>query len=170
MPWDRVFYWPEEFDPIVYHLPVHAHHFTGGRRHILDRAIAAVEGAFARLDPGEAQVVHGDLHPWNVHVARSRMIAFDFEDVSWAHRVQDIAITLFYKRDHSQYDELRSAFEEGYRATAPWPVGYEGELEHFMAARTLSFVNFVLNLREDPTDFLERALQRLEGFLGTFGY
>lgn len=168
MAWDKVFYWQEPSDPVVYHLPEHAHHFAGGRMDILERAIDAVTPAFGRLDPKRAQIIHADLHPWNVHVARSRMIALDFEDVAWGHRVQDIAITLFYERDHPEYADLRAAFETGYRQVAPWPVEYEWQLETFMAARTIMFVNFMLNLGEDPKEFYERAFPRLERFLERF--
>lgn len=163
--WDRVFYWPEEVDPVVIFKPEMAHHFANGRMEILERSLAAAESAFQKLDPKASQVIHGDLHPWNVHTYRSRLVAFDFEDVTWGHRVQDVATTLFYERLHTAYADLRAAFEEGYRTVAPWPVSYAGELEHFMAARTLMFVNYVANLRDDPSEFYETAFPRLERFL-----
>lgn len=163
--WDRIFYWPEEVDPVVIYKPEMAHHFSDGRREILDRAVNAVEQAFSRLNPSEAQLIHGDLHPWNVHRYRSRLIAFDFEDITWGHRVQDVATTLFYERDHTRYADLRVAFEEGYRTVAPWPVTYDGELEHFMAARSLMFVNYVANLRDDPSEFYQTVFPRLQRFL-----
>jgi len=165
MAWDRVFYWPADIDPVVINRPELAHHFDGGRKRVLDRAIDATERAFAHLNPGEAQTIHGDLHPWNVHSYRSRLIALDFEDVTWGHPVQDIAITLFYERNHPGYADFRTAFEEGYRSVASWPVTYEGELEHFMAARTIMFVNYVANLRDDPSEFYAVAFPRLERFL-----
>ncbi len=168
MAWDRVFYWAEDVDPVVIFDPEMAHYFAGGRKQILDRSIAAVEGAFASLDPAEVQVIHGDLHPDNVHTYRNRLIAFDFEDVTWGHRVQDVAITLFYERNRPEYADLRAAFETGYRSIAPWPVTYDGELEHFMAARTISFVNYVANLLDDPSDYYDIAFPRLEGFLSAW--
>ncbi len=168
--WDRVFYWPEEVDPVVIFSPEMAHHFAGQRRDILDRAIAAAEAAFERLQPARAQTIHGDLHPWNVHAYRSRVIAFDFEDVTWGHPVQDVATTLFYERNDPAYTDLRTAFEEGYRTVAPWPVGYAGELEHFMAARSLMFVNYVANLQDDPSDYYEVVFPRLQRFLADWGY
>jgi len=168
MAWDRVFYWAEDVDPVVIFDPEMAHHFTGGRREILDRSIEVVEGAFARLDAAEGQVIHGDLHPDNVHTYRNRLIVFDFEDVTWGHRVQDVAITLFYERNRPDYSDLRAAFEEGYRSVAPWPATYDGELEHFMAARTISFVNYVANLRDDPSDYYDIFFPRLETFLATW--
>lgn len=166
--WDKVFYWPEEIDPVVVFDPNRAHYLAGGRREILDRSIAAVEGAFAELDPAEAQVIHGDLHHDNVHVYRDRLIGLDFEDVTWGHRVQDIAITLFYERGHAGYDDFRAAFEDGYRTVAEWPVGCDGELEHFMAARTIMFVNYVANLHDDPSDYYDIAFPRLDRFLETW--
>lgn len=120
--WDRVFYWPEEVDPVVLFDPNRAHHLAGGRREVLDRSIAAVEAAFSKLDPAVAQVIHGDLHPDNVHVYRDRLIGLDFEDVTWGHRVQDVALTLFYERGYERYDDFRVAFEDGYRTVAEWPV------------------------------------------------
>lgn len=166
--WDRVFYWPEEVDPVVVFDEDRAHFLRDDRRDLLNRAIETVEPAFQNLDPSTAQLIHGDLHPDNVHVYRDRLIGFDFEDVTWGHRVQDVAITLFYERNHAGYDDFRAAFEAGYRTVAPWPVTYEGELEHFMAARTIMFVNYVANLRPDPTDYYDIAFERLERFVATW--
>jgi Ser/Thr protein kinase RdoA (MazF antagonist) len=163
--WDRVFYWPEEVDPVVIFQPNMQGYFGSGRRRVIDRAIAAVEEAFGRLPEGEAQMIHGDLHPWNVHTYRNRLIAFDFEDVTWGHRVQDVATTLFYERSHDAYLQLRMAFEAGYRSLAAWPAQYEGEIEHFMAARSLMFVNYVANLHQDPSGYYDVVFPRLERFL-----
>ncbi|MDH3309013.1 MAG: phosphotransferase [Acidimicrobiia bacterium] len=165
MPWDQVFYWPDDVDPYVLDRPEHAHHITRANRRTLERAVEVATDAFERLPEGRAQIVHGDLHPWNVHQSRGRLYALDFEDVMWADPVQDLAITLFYERDRAEYAALRSSFEGGYRTVAPWPASYDGEIEHFMAARTLMFINFVLNLDDDPAGFFARAFPRLEAFL-----
>ena len=132
------------------------------------RVITAAERAFARLDPETAHLIHGDLHPGNVHTYRSRLIALDFEDVMWGHRVQDVAITLFYERDHPGYADFRAAFEEGYRSAAAWPAAYDGELEHFMAARTVMFINYVANIENDPSQYFDVAFPRLDLFLETW--
>lgn len=169
MAWDRVFYWPDGIDPVVIFSPEMAHHFTNGRMKTLERAITQVETAFAGLDSHSAHIVHGDLHPWNAHAVGNRVTALDFEDVMWAHPVQDVAITLFYLRDEPRDLDFAAAFEAGYRSIAKWPASYEGELQHFMAARTLMFINYIANLQEDPSDFYARAFPRLEGFLSDFG-
>jgi Ser/Thr protein kinase RdoA (MazF antagonist) len=163
--WDRVFYWPEEVDPVVIDEPWMDQYLDPRRRSVLERVMPALDAAFDRLDPSDAQMIHGDLHPDNVHRYRKRLIAFDFEDVTWGHPVQDVAITLFYERTHPGYTDLRGAFEEGYRSVACWPVEYEGELEHFMAARSVMFVNYVANLLDDPSNYYEVVFPRLERFL-----
>lgn len=165
MRWDKVFYWPEDIDPVVIYEPRMEQYIDTSRRGILDRSLRVLDDAFSRLDASGAQPIHGDLHPWNVHRYHSRLIAFDFEDVTWGHPVQDIAITLFYERDHPRYDALRSSFETGYRAIAPWPVTYDGQLEHFMAARSVMFINYVANLHEDPSEYYAVVFPRLERFL-----
>lgn len=167
--WDRVFYWPETVDPVVIFAPDFAHHLAGGRRQILDQTMERLELAFARLPANQAQTIHGDLHPSNVHVFRKRIIAFDFEDVTWGHRVQDVATTLFYGRDVPAYVDLRTAFREGYTSRLPWPETYPGEIEHFMAARTVMFINYVANLRSDPSGYYEVAFPRLSKFLANWG-
>ncbi|MDJ0664879.1 MAG: phosphotransferase [Acidimicrobiia bacterium] len=167
--WDRIFYWPEEVDPVVIYEQRMERFIDPARRRILEGAIKLIEPAFARLDPAAAQVIHGDLHPWNVHRYRNRLIAFDFEDVTWGHPVQDIAITLFYERNHPAYEDLRAAFTEGYRSIAVWPVSYEGEIERFMAARSVMFVNYVANLHDDPSDYYKTVFPRLERFVAQWG-
>lgn len=166
--WDRIFYWPEEVDPVVINEPRMDRFIGPERRLILERAIELIEPAFARLDPAAAQVVHGDLHPWNVHTYRGRLVAFDFEDVTWGHPVQDVAITLYYERHHPAYPKLRKAFSEGYQSIAPWPATSEGELERFMAARSVMFVNYVANLRDDPSEYYDTVFPRLETFVTTW--
>lgn len=168
MAWDTIFYWPEELDPVTYDRPENARFFTGNRMDIMNRAIGATTRAFGKLAQAETQVLHGDLHPWNVHVTGKRMIALDFEDVMWGHRVQDVAITLFYERDQPSYADLRAAFTEGYAAIAPWPETYVGEIEHFMAARTLMFVNFILNIGSDVDEYYPSFFRRLEDFLAAW--
>ena len=168
MAWDRTFYWPESVDPVVIDDPERRHHFSPGDKEVIDAARVAVDRAFTRLNPDEAQIVHGDLHPWNVHRMRSRLIALDFEDVLWGHPVQDAAITLSYLRDRPDHADLAAAFEEGYSSLLPWPVDYPGQLDHFMAARTIMFINYTMNIG-GVDDYLPVAVPRLRAFLERWG-
>lgn len=167
MPWDRPFYWPEAVDPYVLDLPKHAHHFDAERRSVIKRAVSIVEPMFAEVVEG-AQLVHGDLHLENVHVAHSTLWAIDFEDVMWAHPVQDVAITLYYVRSEPEPEALRAAFRSGYESVRPWPETRPRQVDAFIAARELMFINFVLNVLDDPSEFYDNVFPRLRAFVETW--
>jgi Ser/Thr protein kinase RdoA (MazF antagonist) len=162
--WDRVFYYPAE--PVV----LYEERFRSLMTPERTRVVRAVEekAAFelARLHRERPIIVlHGDLHPWNVHRHRDRLLVFDFEDVMLGAAVQDVAITLFYNRDRPDYRDLRAAFEDGYRSLRRWPVEYEGQLEVLMAARTVMFINYVLRTGIDPGEHVPRMTERIRRVL-----
>lgn len=163
MVWDRVHYFPETVDPVVYHLPENAEEFPNGGLEVVERTLAIVEPQLASVT--DRQIVHGDLHVWNVHARRGEVWALDFEDIMWASRAQDIAISLYYIQDRPDRNELIGAFRRGYEQFAGWPTD-EAELASFMAARRLMFVNYVLNIdMPDRREFLEGSVRKLEAFL-----
>lgn len=97
------------------------------------------------------QILHGDLHWWNVMSDRGRLQVIDFEDLTWGFPVQDIAITLYYADRTDGFPRLREAFREGYESIAPWPEMYPGQIELHMVHRAVDMFNFVLGstLKED---------------------
>jgi Ser/Thr protein kinase RdoA (MazF antagonist) len=163
MVWDRVSYFPEEVDPVVYDLPEHADSFPRGGLEVVERAMAIAGPKLASVK--ERQIVHGDLHIWNVHARYGELWALDFEDIMWGSRAQDIAISLYYLDDRPDRADLISAFRRGYETRAPWPTE-DAELDAFMAARRLMFVNYVFNIdMPDREEFLAKSVQRLQSFL-----
>jgi Ser/Thr protein kinase RdoA (MazF antagonist) len=167
MIWDRVHYFPKEVDPVVYHLPENATSFPAGGLEVVERAISVVQPRLAALP--DRQIVHGDLHIWNVHARRNEVWALDFEDIMWGSRAQDIAISLYYIQDHADCADLISAFRRGYEQVAPWPTD-DAELAVFMAARRLMFVNYVFNIDMPERDeFIARSVDLLRGFLARNG-
>jgi Ser/Thr protein kinase RdoA (MazF antagonist) len=162
--WDRVFYYPTE--PVVLYEDRYRSLMTPERTRVV-RAIEEKAGAELARVHREAPVfvIHGDLHPWNVHRHRGRLLVFDFEDVMLGAAVQDVAISLFYNREQPQYSDLCSAYEEGYRSLRPWPVEYEGQLELLMAARTVMFINYVLRMDYHPEDHIPRMTTRIRQVL-----
>ncbi len=163
--WDRVFYYPTE--PVVLYDAVHAPVMTPKRRAFVREVEARAAAELDRLSRTALRsVLHGDLHPWNVHRHRNNLLVFDFEDVMVGAPVQDIAITLFYNRDRTDYPALRDAFEKGYRTLRPWPVEYDGQLELLMAARTVMFINYVLRLGLDAEEYVPMAVGRISAVLG----
>lgn len=169
MPWDRVFYFPEKVDPVVWDREENAGLYPDGGIETVRRAIEIVEARLASIADSERQIVHGDLHIWNVHVRRNELWALDFEDVMWATPAQDLAISLYYVDDRPDREELVAAFKTGYEQVAPWPAT-DGEIDVFMAARRLMFVNLVFNLGSiDIGEFLAGSIPRLEAFVARHG-
>lgn len=163
--WNRTFYYSPEVEPVVVWDPAHSTVFTRRRRELIERALALVEPMLEQLwTAGPVQLVHGDLHPWNVHVVRSQLWALDFEDVMAATPSQDIAITLFYNRDRPDHGQLAEAFRQGYSEVAPWPIASAEVMPAVMAARTIMFMNHV---GPDPAyaSFMDRATERLRRYV-----
>ncbi|NIR41753.1 MAG: aminoglycoside phosphotransferase family protein, partial [Actinobacteria bacterium] len=85
-----------------------------------ERARDAVAAAIDRYEP-PLRIVHGDLNPWNVMATASGLAVIDFEDVMWAHPIQDIATSLYYFDGRPEWDEASRSFRAGYEEEAPWP-------------------------------------------------
>lgn len=171
MRWDKVFHYPEEMDPLAYRDPGYAVLYTPERLDIIERAIDVAQRGLDRLwASGDPILIHSDLHFWNAHVHRNRLIAFDFEVPMLGFPIQDVAVTLFYGRTRSDYPDLRRAFIEGYRTIRPWPGDDEEMVDTIMAARTLMFVNYVGHRDLDADDYLEVAVPRLGRFLARYGH
>lgn len=140
--WDRVCYfsrdWEAAFDPAYDHL------FDADTRAMLRRATARCSATLAKVAamPGP-MIMHGDLHPWNVHRVRDRLIPLDFADLTVGQPIQDVAISLFYLTKHADYPGLCAAFEEGYSALRPWPAADRETVETLKKSRSLNFVHFV---------------------------
>jgi Ser/Thr protein kinase RdoA (MazF antagonist) len=145
--YDKVFPFQE---PVVIFDDAHRHIITPGRREVFQETVDRVQAALDRLKagPDEMGVIHGDLHQWNTRVYRGQISALDFEDLMWGYAVQDIAVTFFYIREHSEYLTLRAAFKEGYTSCRVWPERRPGVIDTFIAGRVLVLANYIL---EDPS-------------------
>ena len=133
-----------------------------------ESAREAVAAAIRRYE-APLGVVHGDLHPWNVMATAGGLAVIDFEDVMWAHPIQDIATSLYYFDGRPEWDEASRSFRAGYEDEAPWPEAQPGDLEVFMAGRALVLANDVLvtpEWRDEAGHWLPRMAARIERLLG----
>lgn len=167
--WDRICYFPN--DPEVLFDPENAEWVPPARIPTLmaawDRCKAALED-MARW-PGQ-MILHGDLHPWNVHRVRDRLRPLDFADLIWGHPIQDVAITLFYLTERHDFPTLRGAFFDGYTATRPWPGdgGVDGiwpTIETLHMARSLMFCNYIVRALPAYRETLPKRYDRLEAWM-----
>lgn len=171
--WDEVFYYEQSFDPVIIDNPLFGHLFDIPRRTAIRKAIElsqqVIDESYREASP---QVVHGDLHEWNVHLAgSSRLYAFDFEDVMLALPAQDAAISLYASRNSEIRDDIRAAFRKGFEMVAPWPVVDERQLDGFHAARQIMLMNYAgRTLRmEEAAEFIDHVMPWLERYVKRYG-
>lgn len=170
--WDEVFYYRQDSDPVIIQNPAYGHLFTGPRattiRKARDLAQGVLDDSYAAAVP---QVVHGDLHEWNVHFASSRIYALDFEDVMWALPAQDVSICLYSSRNSEVKADIRAAFQKGFESVAPWPIVDERQLDGFHAARQIMLMNYAG--RTLPVDeaaaYLDDVMPWLDRYVGRYG-
>ena len=140
-------------------------------RRVLDRVQRAIDDLHHDTAP---QVIHNDLHVWNVKISRGAPYALDFEDLLWGFPLQDLATTLYYYRYRDDYGDLLAAFRGGYETVRPWPVVDTRGLETLIAGRALLLANYVA-ASEDAEDrafapeYLHRAETRFRSFLKEVG-
>ena len=170
--WDRVFYYQPQLDPVVLHAPEYGHLFDVRRLKVIERAIAQA-GTVLTESYGEAspQVVHGDLHEWNVHLAGSRLYAFDFEDVMVALPAQDVAISLYSSRNSEMRHDIRRAFRRGFESIAEWPIVDERQLDGFHAARQVMLMNYAARTLpiKEATDYIDQVMPWLDAYVARYG-
>jgi Ser/Thr protein kinase RdoA (MazF antagonist) len=170
--WDKVFYYQEDLGPIIIENPLYGHLFDKARVTAIRKATALAEGVISEsYDADAPQLVHGDLHEWNVHMAGSRLYAFDFEDVMYALPAQDISIALYSSRNSEIRDDIRRAFRRGYESVAPWPVVDERQLDGFHAARQVMLMNYAgrtLRMGE-AADYIDQVMPWLERYVARYG-
>jgi Ser/Thr protein kinase RdoA (MazF antagonist) len=137
---------------------------------VFEAARERVEGAIAGLQShGPMQLLHGDLHVWNVMVSRHGLAPFDFEDLMWGWPIQDIATALYYLWISPGFEDRLGDFRRGYEAVAPWPERTRGELDTFLMGRIMVLANGVAvapEYRREADRYFARFEERLRRLLG----
>lgn len=152
--------------------PAYRKWFTAKQRDIIKQSMKQTQAAIDDLFKKRRgkQIIHNDLHHWNVMLHQGKVSPFDFEDLMWGFPVQDVAISLFYVQYHDKFSDLLQAFCQGYETQATWPERYDGEIYHHMAARRLMFINYLIQTK-DPEDrafapdYIKLAEPRLKEYL-----
>jgi Ser/Thr protein kinase RdoA (MazF antagonist) len=170
--WERVFYYDSDMDPVIFEDSRFDHLFDPLRRRAMSHACAlserVIEDAWAN---GYPHVVHGDLHEWNVHLVRSRLFAFDFEDVMIATPGQDVSVSLYSSRASSRRDEIRAAYRQGFEEISPWPIEDDEQLDGFHAARQIILMNYAARTLPmgEAEDYLAQVTPWLEHYVDRYG-
>ena len=138
-------------------------HLTAEEKATLARAIEHIEATtkamYARTKP---QLIHADVHPWNVMWQGDDVAVFDFDDCVIGLPVQDIAVSLYY----NDTDEQDVAFTKGYQEIAELPEFSETEMFALLLQRRIFLLSYILET-ENPEHramvpkYLEETLRRV---------
>lgn len=170
--WNRVFYYDPDHDPMIINDSRFDHLFDIYRRRTIHQAAEisgkVIDDAWKTDAP---HVVHGDLHEWNVHLSRSRLQAFDFEDVMIATPGQDVSVCLYSTRTSARRVEIRAAFRQGFEEIAPWPIEDEEQLDGFHAARQVLLMNYAARTLPmgEAEDYLAQVTPWLRRYVDRYG-
>lgn len=113
-----------------------------------------------------AQVIHADLHGWNVKWHDGQVAVFDFDDCGFGLPIQDLATTLYYL----DTEEQDNAVKRGYETVRPLPAHTEREMQALLLQRRILLSNYLYETthpehRAMAPEYFVKTLQRIEAFL-----
>jgi Ser/Thr protein kinase RdoA (MazF antagonist) len=114
----------------------------------------------------QAQIIHADLHGWNVMWHDGELAVFDFDDCGIGLPIQDLAVAIYYL-DTPEQD---AALKEGYASVAPLPEYSESQMQMFMIQRRIILLNYLYETSNEEhraliPEYLEESLRRVSKFL-----
>lgn len=167
--WNEVFYFRDEKP--VYHDKKYNEIVNSEFKGLMDKAIPILnEGLRKIYDSSPPQLLHGDLNPWNIKIHENQISFLDFEDAILGQSIQDLAILLFYYKDHQKfpYSFVKEHILEGYSSIKPIEKIRDSDLEFLSIARTANFLNYVLTLDGDYEEFIKKGQEKLKMFLSSY--
>lgn len=115
---------------------------------LLHRAIDFVVGEMDRVGQSRATygIIHADLHFGNFLVHNGQVSLIDFDQLGRGHYLFDIATLLMELYDDPETQPaLWQAFKAGYAEVIPLPFSDDAELDPFIVAVGLAFLDWVYN-------------------------
>lgn len=122
-----------------------------------------MDSLFARTPP---QIIHADLHGWNVKWHDNQVSVFDFDDCGFGLPIQDLATTLYYL----DTEEQDNAVKRGYETVRALPAHTEREMQALLLQRRILLSNYLYETthpehRAMAPEYFVKTLQRIEAFL-----
>jgi len=114
----------------------------------------------------KSQIIHADLHGWNVMWNDGVLSVFDFDDCGIGIPLQDLAIASYYLDTQEQIE----AIKEGYLSIAPLPEHTERDMQMLLLQRRIILLNYLyetsnLEHRSMIPEYQEETLRRIRKFL-----
>ena len=159
-------------------LPILQDFMWGERNHLFEtrsgyeaEACSAVTSMIRRIqelinrlyDGAKPQVIHADLHGWNVMWHEGKLSLFDFDDCGIGLPIQDLATALYYL-DTPEQD---AALLAGYKSISEIPPYSEQEMKMLLLHRRLLLLNYLFETTNNGHKkmipaYLTETLKRIE--------
>lgn len=130
-------------------------------------ARAAIESVVSDLfTKSSKQLIHADLHGWNLKVHEGALSVFDFDDSGIGLPIQDLATAMYYLDTAEQ----EAALKAGYEAVRPLPEFSELQMKALLLQRRIHLLNYVHETqnpehREMLDEYQAETLRRIDAFL-----
>ena len=134
---------------------------------LVAQAMAVIKSEIDTLyDQHSMQIIHADLHGWNVKWHNNKVAVFDFDDCGFGLPVQDLATAIYYL----DTPEQEAALKEGYASIADLPDYTENQMQMFLTQRRIILLNYLYGTSNEEhramiPDYLEESLRRIKKFL-----
>ncbi len=167
--WNKVFFYKEEVP--VYHEEVYKRFIGDDVKKILDLLIPILDDKLNRIyDSNTTHLIHGDLNPWNIKVCDDGVFLIDYEEAMLGCPLHDLATLLYYYHSNHKwpYEVVKEAFIKGYSRYEKFEFDEE-HLQTLIIARCVNFINYVLIIRKDPSEFINNSVSILKEYLDKEG-
>lgn len=128
------------------------------------RAIETIVGELYASN--DKQLIHADLHGWNLKLHEGSLSVFDFDDSGIGLPIQDLATTIYYLDTEEQEISLK----RGYESVRPLPRFSDREMKALLLQRRIHLLNYIYETqnpehRELIPTYQSETLRRIELFL-----
>jgi Ser/Thr protein kinase RdoA (MazF antagonist) len=140
---------------------------TDAQQLIIRDAVQIIESDTSALyNTTPIQIIHGDLHGWNLMWHEGVLSIFDFDDCGFGIPQQDLAVCLYYLDTPEQKEALLS----GYQSIQLLPAYTQSQMASLLLQRRLVLLNYLYETsnpehRAMLPVYLEKTMERIAGFL-----
>jgi Ser/Thr protein kinase RdoA (MazF antagonist) len=136
-------------------------------RELISQALDVIRSEIQKLfSQTQPQIIHADLHGWNVMWNDGKVAVFDFDDCGIGLPIQDLATAIYYL-DTPEQD---AALKAGYSSIAPLPSFTQREMDTLLLQRRIILLNYLYETshvehRSEIPQYQVETLRRIQVFL-----
>ena len=177
----ETFRWPEELVPVRISAETVGSdipratlksHYSEADTDLLLATVPCIQRAMRALGDGNdvAGVIHGGLQQSNYLFHEGEARAIDFECVQWNYYAYDIATTFSNLNSRSDFEDLKSAYVEGYSEIRPLPCDVDEHIPAFDVLRVFTEIAGILGTsrlrtNESASGILDSAVRKAKRLL-----